>query len=97
MTVSRSELPRVGSPCVSVCVIDPPTGLCAGCYRTLDEIAGWIDFSDDKRRALVAALPARQAREGAAIAARMALEPVGPTRPVARDSRPDRLLTHAKR
>ncbi|MGH8799774.1 MAG: DUF1289 domain-containing protein, partial [Casimicrobiaceae bacterium] len=35
----------VASPCTSVCTIDRPTGLCAGCFRTLDEIAGWIDLS----------------------------------------------------
>jgi predicted Fe-S protein YdhL (DUF1289 family) len=62
----------VPSPCVSICVIDPPTGLCAGCYRTLDEIAGWIDFSAEERRRLLAALPERRARLGTAIAARLA-------------------------
>ena len=32
----------VPSPCISVCVMDPASGLCAGCYRTLAEIADWI-------------------------------------------------------
>ncbi|TMI08148.1 MAG: DUF1289 domain-containing protein [Betaproteobacteria bacterium] len=27
---------EVPSPCVSICVIDEPTGLCAGCCATLD-------------------------------------------------------------
>ena len=63
---------RAASPCTSVCVIDAPTGLCAGCYRTLDEIARWIDLSTDERIALLAALPRRRAREGAGIASRMA-------------------------
>ena len=62
----------VASPCVSICVIDAPTGLCAGCYRTLDEIAGWIDFSTEERRALLAVLEERRARVGSAIAARAA-------------------------
>ena len=66
---------QVPSPCVSVCVIDPVTGWCAGCYRTLDEIAGWIDFSPEERRSLLAALPERRAREGAAIAERLAEAP----------------------
>ena len=52
---------EVASPCVSVCVIDEPTGLCAGCYRTLDEIAGWIDLSAAERRAVVANLASRRA------------------------------------
>ena len=30
---------RVQSPCVNVCRMDEHTGLCAGCLRTLDEIA----------------------------------------------------------
>jgi predicted Fe-S protein YdhL (DUF1289 family) len=32
----------VPSPCISICAIDPGTGYCVGCFRTLDEIAGWI-------------------------------------------------------
>ena len=29
------------SPCISVCVVDEPTGSCKGCWRTMDEIAEW--------------------------------------------------------
>ena len=61
----------VASPCVSICVIDAPSGLCAGCYRTLDEIAGWIGFSSEERRALLSVLAERRSRAGSAIAARM--------------------------
>ena len=61
---------HVASPCTSVCSIDPVTGLCAGCFRTLGEIAGWIDMGTDARRAVVAELAGRRARHGAAIAAR---------------------------
>jgi predicted Fe-S protein YdhL (DUF1289 family) len=64
----ESALPR--SPCISVCAIDGPTGLCAGCYRTLEEIASWIDLDADQRMRLLAALPERRARHAAAIAAR---------------------------
>ena len=52
---------EVPSPCISICVIDEPTGLCAGCYRTLDEIAGWIDLSAAERRSVVANLALRRA------------------------------------
>ena len=52
---------EVPSPCVSICVIDEPTGLCVGCYRTLGEIAGWIDLSASERRAIVANLATRRA------------------------------------
>jgi hypothetical protein len=37
---------------VSICRIDPASGLCEGCARTLDEIAGWSAMSDDDKRAL---------------------------------------------
>jgi predicted Fe-S protein YdhL (DUF1289 family) len=60
----------VASPCTSVCVIDAPTGLCAGCYRTLDEIARWLDLVAPARKALLAELSERRARHGAAIASR---------------------------
>ena len=33
------ELPS--SPCISVCRMTEKTGLCEGCFRTLDEITGW--------------------------------------------------------
>jgi predicted Fe-S protein YdhL (DUF1289 family) len=55
---------HVSSPCISVCTMDPVSGLCAGCYRTLDEIAGWIGFSNETKRALIAVLPARRSRLG---------------------------------
>ena len=72
MNVTHIDAARAASPCVNMCVIDAPTGLCAGCYRTLDEIARWIDLPTEERSALLAALPGRRAREGAGIAARMA-------------------------
>jgi len=52
---------EVASPCVSVCEIGAATGLCAGCYRTLDEIAAWSVLDADERRAILAALPGRRA------------------------------------
>jgi hypothetical protein len=51
----------VPSPCNSICTIDPVTGLCAGCFRTLDEVAAWSVLDDDERRAVWAALPGRRA------------------------------------
>jgi hypothetical protein len=62
----------VTSPCTGVCTIDQETGLCAGCYRTLDEIAGWIDLSTEQKRTLLATLLTRRARFHAALAARHA-------------------------
>jgi uncharacterized protein len=65
----KSDTQHVSSPCTSVCTIDPASGLCAGCYRTLAEIAGWIELGDDAKRALIAALPARRTRLGALMGA----------------------------
>jgi predicted Fe-S protein YdhL (DUF1289 family) len=62
----------VASPCTSVCIIDPVTGLCGGCLRTLEEISGWIDFSATEKRTVIAALDARRSNFGAAIEARLA-------------------------
>jgi len=42
----------VPSPCVSVCRIDPATGWCEGCLRTIDEIARWGLFSDAEKLAV---------------------------------------------
>jgi len=49
------------SPCVRICTMDPDFGLCEGCGRTLEEIAGWIRMSDEERQALMAVLPERLA------------------------------------
>jgi len=49
----------VPSPCVAVCEMDPATGWCKGCQRTLDEIADWALLDAEARRAIWAQLPAR--------------------------------------
>lgn len=52
----------VASPCINVCRMDAVSGLCEGCYRTLDEIAAWGGASDAQRRLILAAVEARRAR-----------------------------------
>jgi len=49
------------TPCIRICSLDPLTGLCAGCGRTTDEIAGWMRFSDEERETIMENLPARLA------------------------------------
>lgn len=34
------------SPCISVCKINSQTGLCEGCWRTLEEVAIWGTASE---------------------------------------------------
>lgn len=53
---------EVESPCVKVCVIHPEAGLCVGCLRTLDEIAGWSRMGHAARAAVMAELPGRAPR-----------------------------------
>jgi uncharacterized protein len=50
---------RVASPCTNVCRLDPATGWCLGCRRSLDEIATWSALDDAARRAVWARLPQR--------------------------------------
>lgn len=47
------------SPCIKVCVMNPQTGYCRGCRRTLGEIARWSEMSDAEREAVLAELPTR--------------------------------------
>ena len=51
----------VASPCINVCRMNPDTGLCEGCLRTLAEIAAWSGMSADEKRAVLAQLAARGA------------------------------------
>lgn len=50
----------VPSPCTSVCQMDAATGWCEGCFRTIDEIAGWASFGSAERLAVWQALPRRR-------------------------------------
>jgi predicted Fe-S protein YdhL (DUF1289 family) len=53
----------VASPCISICRLDPATGYCEGCFRTLDEIAGWGTYPDERKLAVLAALEVRRTLE----------------------------------
>jgi len=48
------------SPCTGLCTLDPATGQCQGCRRTLDEIAAWPSLDDAGKRALLARLRGRR-------------------------------------
>ena len=43
---SAGEVP---SPCNSVCRMDAAGTYCVGCFRTLEEIAGWASFDGERR------------------------------------------------
>lgn len=50
------------SPCVKMCTIDLASGLCAGCWRTLAEIAAWSRLHAGERRRIIDELPDRRVR-----------------------------------
>jgi len=52
------------SPCIKLCQIDRKSGLCAGCLRSLEEIAGWARYSDRERDDILADLVNRRATGG---------------------------------
>jgi len=55
----------VTSPCLSVCVMDPASGLCQGCLRSLDEIADWSALTDAGRREVWVRIARRLGEAGA--------------------------------
>jgi predicted Fe-S protein YdhL (DUF1289 family) len=78
---ASSDMPGViddvPSPCIGICSLDPVTGWCKGCYRTIDEIAGWVrrsaaerrgivDAADQRRRAIEAPVKGETSGQGAA-------------------------------
>ena len=60
----------VPSPCNSICRMDPATGWCLGCARTLPEIAAWAGLDDQGKREVWAQLPLRRRALGSAFLGR---------------------------
>jgi predicted Fe-S protein YdhL (DUF1289 family) len=54
----------IETPCIAVCMIDPRSGLCFGCGRTLPEIARWHRIDNAERLTIMETLPARMAEAG---------------------------------
>jgi uncharacterized protein len=51
----------VASPCINVCRMDEVSGLCAGCFRSLEEIAAWSSIADPQRVEILARVEKRRA------------------------------------
>ena len=47
------------SPCIGVCIIDPASGFCLGCARTIAEIAAWSRMDDGEKRRVWRAIELR--------------------------------------
>lgn len=56
---SKGGMHTLPSPCNQVCRIDPATGLCRDCKRTLEEIADWPILSRSDKLALLERLKTR--------------------------------------
>jgi prolyl-tRNA editing enzyme YbaK/EbsC (Cys-tRNA(Pro) deacylase)/predicted Fe-S protein YdhL (DUF1289 family) len=58
---ARAQTTNLPSPCISVCRMDAAGERCEGCFRTLDEIAGWSQASDAGKRAIWTLIEQRMA------------------------------------
>jgi len=54
------------SPCINVCRMDPHSGLCIGCLRTIEEIAGWAAFDNATRLTVLERVAERRQASAAA-------------------------------
>lgn len=54
----------IPSPCINLCQMQGD--VCAGCFRTLDEIRAWGNASDDEKTATLDAVSQRRARRSTA-------------------------------
>jgi uncharacterized protein len=46
MLTNTTKMTTLPSPCTSLCQMDEATGLCKGCWRTIEEIIAWGSQSD---------------------------------------------------
>jgi acyl dehydratase len=58
--VSAIEEEESASPCIDVCRMNAETGLCDGCFRTIDEIAVWSTSDAAQKHAILARVGARK-------------------------------------
>lgn len=52
----------VRSPCIGLCTLNNDTGICAGCFRHIDEIIDWTALNQDEKRAVIARCEERRRR-----------------------------------
>lgn len=61
MTPEPKVAAGVASPCIDICRMEAATGLCEGCRRSIDEIAGWSRMDDAQRREVWSRIELRRA------------------------------------
>lgn len=47
------------TPCINICTLDSQRRYCTGCFRTIEEIAGWARLTVEQRRRVIDELPSR--------------------------------------
>lgn len=82
----RLPLPDIPSPCVGVCAVNPATGQCLGCLRSIDEIGAWPRASNEERLAILQLLKERRRASGRTSAADIRPRRRARRRPDAADS-----------
>jgi prolyl-tRNA editing enzyme YbaK/EbsC (Cys-tRNA(Pro) deacylase)/predicted Fe-S protein YdhL (DUF1289 family) len=60
VVAAPAPVKRPNSPCINTCRIDPDTGYCIGCARTIPEITAWSKWSAAERERVWLALPSRR-------------------------------------
>ena len=60
---------RVPSPCINLCRMNPQSGYCEGCLRSIPEITEWGGADDRRRLAILTEVARRKAAAGATTAA----------------------------
>jgi predicted Fe-S protein YdhL (DUF1289 family) len=58
--VNQDVKTPVASPCINVCQMDGVTGLCRGCFRSLEEISNWSRASNDDKLVILLAVNRRR-------------------------------------
>ena len=50
----------VPSPCIGICNMNKRTGLCEGCFRTIDEITQWSSANEAHKKTVWVEIKRRQ-------------------------------------
>lgn len=53
----------LASPCINICRMNARTGLCEGCFRSLDEIAEWSRLGESGQRRVLDLVARRRAAQ----------------------------------
>jgi predicted Fe-S protein YdhL (DUF1289 family) len=51
------------SPCTAVCVLDPASCYCRGCFRTIAEISAWVTLDAAAKRKILGDVARRRERD----------------------------------